>query len=137
MNSKEYRQESDRWYRQGEADLAAAGDSLRMTRFEWASFQAQQSGEKFLKAVWYAHGLDPWGHSLMKLIQDFPANDAQPAMQQCLSQARYLDKMYIPTRYPNGLPDIIPAEAFSNEDASRAIQCAGELKSMALRILKS
>lgn len=33
-----------------------------------------------------------------------------------------LDKLYIPTRYPNGLPDIIPSMAYSSGDADEAIR---------------
>lgn len=38
-----------------------------------------------------------------------------------------LDKYYIPTRYPNGLPGGIPSEAFEKRDADRAIEIAGEV----------
>jgi len=33
-----------------------------------------------------------------------------------------LDRHYIPTRYPNGLPDITPEQAFLKEDAVISIQ---------------
>lgn len=32
--------------------------------------------------------------------------------------------IFIPTRYPNGLPGGIPSEAFSEEDAKRALDMA-------------
>ena len=32
-----------------------------------------------------------------------------------------MDKYYIPTRYPNGLPGGIPSEAFDKDDAQEAI----------------
>ena len=32
-----------------------------------------------------------------------------------------LDQLYVPTRYPNGLPGGVPAEVFSREQASEAI----------------
>jgi HEPN domain-containing protein len=34
------------------------------------------------------------------------------------------DKYYIPTRYPEALPGIIPSEAFDKDDAERAISLA-------------
>jgi hypothetical protein len=36
-------------------------------------------------------------------------------------KAAPLDKYYIPTHYPNGLPDGIPAEAFDAVDAEHAL----------------
>ena len=41
-----------------------------------------------------------------------------------MQEARDLDKLYIPTRYPNGLPDITPSEAYSLLDAQNAIKAA-------------
>jgi len=35
--------------------------------------------------------------------------------------------MIIPTRYPNGLPGGIPAEAFEKRDADRAIEITEEV----------
>jgi HEPN domain-containing protein len=35
--------------------------------------------------------------------------------------------VYIPTRYPNGLPDSIPAEIYTPDDAREAIRSAREL----------
>ncbi|MCX5897312.1 MAG: HEPN domain-containing protein [Proteobacteria bacterium] len=127
MSSEQYKNESDRWYRQGIADLEAARGSLQLKTYEWASFQAQQAGEKFLKAYWLYNGHDPWGHSLTKLIIDYPDTGTKHAIAALLDAAKYLDKMYIPTRYPNGLPDMIPAEVFTLEEASQAINQAQKM----------
>jgi hypothetical protein len=43
-----------------------------------------------------------------------------------LSQATFLDRFYIPTRYPNGLPAGVPHVYFSEEDAITAIEAARE-----------
>lgn len=37
-----------------------------------------------------------------------------------------LDGYYIPTRYPNGLPDGIPAEVYNEEVAKSAVALAEE-----------
>jgi len=44
-----------------------------------------------------------------------------------IKKASVLDKYYIPTRYPNGLPGGIPSSAFDKTDAERAITLATEL----------
>ena len=36
-----------------------------------------------------------------------------------------IDRFYIPTRYPNGLPDITPDIAYIEEDAEACIDYAG------------
>jgi len=38
-----------------------------------------------------------------------------------------LDRYYIPTRYPNGLPGGIPKENFTEEDADEGIKAAEEI----------
>lgn len=35
-----------------------------------------------------------------------------------------LDKYYIPTRYPNGLPDLTPGQVYREEDARRGLDAA-------------
>jgi HEPN domain-containing protein len=61
---------------------------------------------------------------LLKLIQDFPEPEARTRLLAHDDDARHLDRMYIPTRYPSGLPDVIPAEAYTAGDARAALgQC--------------
>ncbi len=115
---------AQRWLLQAKADLKAARASHFAESFEWACFQAQQSGEKALKALWYATENDPWGHSLLRLIQDHPDDSLRGDMQVILPQARLLDKLYIPTRYPDGLPDLTPSEVFGSYDGEEAILAA-------------
>ncbi len=60
-----------------------------------------------------------WGHSVAELCDDAAEHDA--AFAALRRRAAPLDQYYIPTRYPNGLPGGIPAEAFSADDAERAL----------------
>lgn len=112
---------------QARADLRAARGSIAAQSFEWACFQAQQAGEKALKSLWYCRAHEPWGHSLVRLVQDFPEPEIHSQLSVLLSHAKGLDKLYIPTRYPNGLPDLIPAEVFTAEEAEHAIDTAREI----------
>jgi HEPN domain-containing protein len=41
--------------------------------------------------------------------------------------SKSLDKYYIPTRYPDALPGIIPSEAFDKDDAEKAISLAEKI----------
>ena len=44
------------------------------------------------------------------------------SLSSLLDKAKELDKLYIPTRYPNGLPDLTPSEVYTEEEAYRAIE---------------
>ncbi len=127
MSLEKYRREADRWFLQAKADLRAAGNSAASDSFDWACFQAQQAGEKALKALWLSYAYDPWGHSLVKLIEDFPDEQVRSELLAFMPHAKRLDKLYIPTRYPNGLPDSIPADVFTEDEARAAMRTAEEL----------
>ena len=124
MSQERNELDAQRWLRQAHADSTAAENSIASKNFEWAAFQSQQAAEKAVKALWYHVGADPWGHSIVKLVQDFPCAEQFSDLQSILNDAKKLDKLYIPTRYPNGLPDMIPAEVYTLEEARAAVASA-------------
>ena len=112
------------WFEQAQADLRAAEDSAKAGHYEWACFQAQQAGEKALKAFLYARGrTSVITHSLRRLVQACGADD--PTFVELDDDARLLDQHYIPTRYPNGLDEeTTPAAYYVRKDAERCLQSA-------------
>lgn len=124
MSLEQYRADAQRWLKQAEADPRAARSSRDACSFEWACFQSQQAGEKALKALWLASARDPWGHSLAMLTQSFPDSEGTPCLAGILDDAKALDKLYIPTRCPNGLPDLTPSEVYTRREADEAIAAA-------------
>ncbi len=105
-------------------DLQAAEVLFRAEMYAHACFQAQQAGEKALKALWRLCDADPWGHSAKRLIAEFPRGAEIPDLQAWIDAAALLDKFYIPTRYPNGLPDLTPGQIYGNEDGRLGIEAA-------------
>ncbi len=67
---------------------------------------------------------DPWGHSVKALIIQFPRNRELAGLEDLIDLAGLLDQFYIPTRYPNGLPDLTPGQVYSRKDGERAIGAA-------------
>ena len=100
------------WFRQAEADLRHARNSLEDGDFEWSCFAAQQAAEKALKAVFQKLGMDAWGHTVTALIGNLPDAVAQPS-ETLVNYARILDKHYIPTRYPNGFASGAPTDFYT------------------------
>ena len=92
-------------------------------------FSRSASREKAIKAVWHLLDADPWGHSIRKLIEDLENVDLSlyDRLKSLLRAGTVLDRFYIPTRYPNGLPELTPAEAYLEEDAEECIQQAGKI----------
>jgi HEPN domain-containing protein len=123
MSAEKLKREAQRWYVQASDDLGAAEALLNAQKYAQACFYAQQATEKAMKAVWFLLDLDPWGNSSARLIRELPEAE-QACFWPFLDAALSLDKFYIPTRYPDALGDLIPAEAFTAGEAQTAIQLA-------------
>lgn len=111
------------WYRQAEADLRHARHALDDGDHEWACFAAQQSAEKAAKAAHAASGQEAWGHVITELLDALRPQRSE-IDDALLDRARALDKLYIPTRYPNGLAGGAPADFYTRAEAERAIEDA-------------
>ncbi|MFO7928577.1 MAG: HEPN domain-containing protein [Candidatus Humimicrobiaceae bacterium] len=137
MSQENYKQDAARWFRQAKADIKAAKGSLKNSSHEWACFQAQQAAEKGVKALWYYCLFEPWGHSVFKLMHEFPKEDIREELKPFYDLARELDKLYIPTRYPNGLPDLTPSDVFTRKEAGQAINSSEKVIKMVASIIES
>jgi HEPN domain-containing protein len=108
------------WLKPAEKDLEKAKLDVGWGYNEWACFTAQQAAEKAIKALFqHLHG-DASGHGTKALLENLPYEDRC----KLLEDAILLDKLYIPTRYPNGLPQGIPHDYFTKKDAEEAVGAA-------------
>ena len=137
MSVEKNLREAERWYKTAQGDLTSAVILLKNIRYAHSCFHAQQSGEKALKAVWYLLDADPWGHSIKKLIQGLEQVDIKTykKLKTLEKNAVLLDRFYITTRYPNGLPELTPEEAYLEEDAKNCIENAEKIIKVVSSIL--
>jgi HEPN domain-containing protein len=118
-------EEGMRWLLQATQDLDDANYNLKGKRYHLACFLSQQAGEKALKAFLYSKGEEMvLGHSVARLLKSAIGHDLDP---EAIKGTAGLDKYYIPTRYPNGLPGGVPYEAFDEGDALKAIGLASRI----------
>ncbi len=136
MSIEKNKKEATRWYVTALEDLAAAEILLKNGKYSHACFLCQQAAEKSMKAIHYFRDGDPWGHSVYKLTIELKNvdSDIYDVFAKFIDYAKSLDRLYIPTRYPNGLPDITPNEAFLEKDADEALKMAGEIIEAVRRI---
>ena len=129
MSKEKNKQEADRWFRTAQDDLDTAVILKDKGKFAHSCFHAQQAGEKAVKAVWYFADADPWGHSVKKLIDDLEQVNLNlfKNLEKLTRFGMLLDRFYIPTRYPNGLPDITPDQAYNQKDAVDAVKYAKKI----------
>ena len=108
------------WFQQAQHDLEKAKPDRQWQYYGWACFTAHQAAEKAVKAVYYARHGEARGHGIRELLQGLSLSPDEVM----LGQATALDRFYIPTRYPNGLPAGVPHDYFSQDDATQAIAAA-------------
>jgi HEPN domain-containing protein len=122
------REEAQRWLTQAEDEFADADELRKRGRLYLALFHFQQSAEKALKAylyletksiqIFFTHALD----DLLKI-----AAEANKSFSKVV-HAKKLDRYYIPTRYPNGLPGGVPSRYFDDpKEAEEAMLLAKEV----------
>ncbi len=117
------RDEGRRWLEQARTDLGWTRHLHTEGAHYLVCFLAQQVAEKALKAFLYAQGEDlVIGHSVRRLSERTAEYETR---FRCHVDAwGILDSYYIPTRYPNGLPDDIPARVYNQDAASGALALA-------------
>lgn len=119
-------EEGRRWLEQAKEDLKWAEHLAREGGYYLACFLAQQVGEKALKALLHARGeVLVLGHSVDSLAERAALHAG--VIQEKRAAWAALDGYYIPTRYPNGLPDSIPARVYNHKLAADAVDLARDI----------
>lgn len=129
------REEAQRWLDQAREDLKWASVLRDAGGHHLACFLAQQVAEKAIKAFLYAQGEAPvLGHSVAALGERAGAHDERIARKS--GSWAVLDGYYVPTRYPNGLPDSIPARVYNLSASSEAVRLATDAVETVAAILE-
>jgi HEPN domain-containing protein len=129
--------EAHRWWNQALNDRAFVHHMARQALyFDKGCFIAQQAGEKALKACLYAEGRrEVLGRALVEFVRELAGRD--PAFGAMTSQAARLDRLYIPARYPNGLPGGTPFETYTAQDLAAAVDDMDAVFAVAERFLRA
>ena len=120
--------QAERWLAQATDDLESAQLLTTAGKHATAAFLAQQAAEKAIKAVGFALDGDPWGHSITNLIDEL-SSEVGALVKPLRNAGQRLDKLYIPTRYPDALPEMVPAQAYSAQEANAALEDARLIRS--------
>ena len=128
--------DAQRWLKQADYDLADAAFVAGAGRHALACFLCHQAAEKSVTAYLLARGAEQvWGHALADLCEDAMALD--PSFDFIKTVGGLLDKFYLQTRYPSGLPGGVPSEAFDAHDSERAIEIARDVHAFVQERLSS
>ena len=129
--------EAKRWILQAEDDLKFVEWVLKENVFfDKGCFVSQQAGEKALKSCLYASGeRRVLGHSLFEMVIDLIKKDR--IFEEIRNEAKRLDRFYITTRYPNGLPGGSPFQFYTKEDLERACEDLRKIFKISKSFLKN
>lgn len=121
------------WLGQAEAELKAAKDLLATDNYAWCCFTSHQAAEKGLKAILEHLRARTPGHNLNELIE---AVGHHIAVNVDLKAAcARLNRLYIPTRYPDAFVSGVPAEQYFQADAKQAIEDAERVVNFAKTVI--
>lgn len=110
---------SEDWIAQSRHLLAQAEWLKRGEYFDGACFNCQQAAEMAVKALYHSLGRDAWGHMIVRLLNGL--DDIIIIPSDVSSSANELDRLYIPTRYPNGFERGSPKDYFNENDINIAL----------------
>jgi HEPN domain-containing protein len=112
---------AERWLAFAREDLRMAELALAEGIFNQACFHAQQCAEKAIKGYLEKQGQSPpRTHRMADLLPMLPAG----LMQEIENALRLLDRFYIPTRYPDAFPGMLPDGLPGRQDAQEALAVA-------------
>lgn len=120
------RDEWERYLKQGNHTLKSAKSDMDEEDYDWACFKAQQSAELFLKGFLRAIGTIATGHSITKLLSTVEeiSGTVPDNIKKCSLK---LDKVYIPTRYPDAYALGAPMDYYTVDDAQESIDCTEKI----------
>lgn len=123
------------WLKQAQAEYAAARSLFEDGHWAWCCFTCQQCAEKALKAVLEHFGDIQTGHNLNHLLESVSVY--VPVPESVRNSCIRLNRLYIPTRYPDALPAGAPADQYFESDAQEAIADAEAVLEYARQAIES
>ena len=112
---------AERWLAFAQEDLKVAEVLFGQDFYNQTCFHAQQCVEKLLKAlICEQNRVPPRTHALTDLLNLLP----QAWFSDFQGEIENLDDYYIPTRYPDALPGVLPDGLPGKEQSAEALETA-------------
>lgn len=122
---------SKRWLAFAREDLRMAELAMQEALHNQVCFHCQQCAEKAVKALLVHQGKKPPRthrlSDLLNLLDSSPLDEISLTIQ-------LLDRFYIPTRYPDALPGLLPEGLPDADDAQDALVVANQTIALILRL---
>ncbi len=114
------------WFSFAHEDLIVAEASFEEKVYNQVCFHSQQGAEKMLKGFLKSKKQNvPKTHFLEELIE--LCSNIDNRFRSLRSRCSILDRYYIPTRYPDALPGVLPEGLPQKKDAEEALKTLREI----------
>ena len=118
--------EPERWLELADEDIRMAEYALAQGIYRQACFHSQQAVEKALKGFLDARvGNHPRSHSLEEVL--LYHESVREELKHRRADCRTLDLFYLPTRYADALPGLLPEGASAPQEAESAVRVAKDM----------
>ncbi len=115
--------EAVKWIRHAKYTLSSVVVDIEGGFYSWACFKSHQVAELALKALLRGAGVESFGHDLISLWKK--AVNVCRLLKDLSDCITYLNKMYIPPRYPDAWAgETPPYESYTQRDANESYKCA-------------
>ena len=114
--------EFSRWMKSSKRTLDSASRDCSSGDYNWSCFKAHQAAEFAVEALLRGLGLHAYGHSVSGLL--LRLKEVLKVDEVVMSDAKALDKLYVPTRYPNAWAEGSPEDYYTASDAQNAMKSA-------------
>jgi HEPN domain-containing protein len=104
----------DLWIAEADNDLAMADVLRKKKKYNGAVFFYVQAAEKAVKGLLYLFNIQPWGHSLLNLLNECEKLGIV-ITPEFKTNAAAFENHYIESRYPDTSPGIPPSTAYDKE----------------------
>ena len=110
----------DLWFAEATNDFEMGNILFNAQKFNGAVFYFIQAAEKAIKALLYLFNLQPWGHSILNLLNEYEKKGTQISTE-LKQNAKEFERHYSRSRYPDASPPKAPKDAY-NEKAAQKIR---------------
>lgn len=113
------KEEAKRWIVFAGEDLKMAELAFKEKIYNQVCFHSQQCVEKILKGfITFKGEIHPQAHKLVDILSKVGKSPFDDLKDEIL----LLDRFYIPTRYPDALPGMLPEGLPSEKDAMESLE---------------
>jgi len=123
------------WLRQAKRNLLSARVNFNAELYEETCYESHQAAEKAIKALLQQFGVERRGYSLLYLVREIQSRNIE-IPKDIMNCVTYLDKHYIPSRYPDVFSEGAPMDYYSRDDGLRCIDCAEEILKWVDKLIK-